>query len=659
MGITTATLALGLTGAIVLIFAKQINLSILTVIAIASLIHQGKKSFPVRLKQYECDLAKYQKEQTAYEQAKQEWEQEQALINAPDGITKFRQMRLKKALSKVKDDGTAPNPNIGATEDYFLTILNQYFPDKIYLDRKIAIPDTDQHYSPDFAYIDTEYNLHIDIEIDEPYSHKNQEPVHYIGKDQTRNQNIAERNWIIIRFAEEQVVRQPHACAKAIAQLCASITQTQTIPAELETAPDLPPYPMWTLPQAREMALKQYRDTYLKDLPAHTKRAKTEEPAPQPSAPFVPSTYQQAIFDYALNGTGDILVEAVAGSGKSRTLLELSKLIPNLDGIFLAFNKSVASELQAKLGNRMTAKTINSIGKSIVDSNLGRCQLDQYKYEKIAREIAKPIISQLEQEFTKKLEQWKQSGKKGEEPDHPPNLAIATKNLTRLAALVRFTLIDPHDTLAVTAMCDHYGIALSSAESFFPKLAEVLDKGKQQAQEQKITDFTDQIWLPHSLNLTPPKTYAWIFADECQDFSPCQLELILRIRNPQRRIIFVGDPYQATYGFAGADTDSIEKIKIRTNAKPLPLSMSIINCKTDSTMSPKSLTCSIWRQNDRPQHPPLQPARQPASSHRHLQCNFNRHVPALLRYQGQWERAIRRPNLSQDGRTGTEPQITL
>jgi superfamily I DNA/RNA helicase len=55
--------------------------------------------------------------------------------------------------------------------------------------------------------------------------------------------------------------------------------------------------------------------------------------------------------------------------------------------------------------------------------------------------------------------------------------------------------------------------------------------------------------------------------------SPCQLEMVLSCKHPEGRILFVGDPYQAIYGFAGADSASIEKIAKRTQAVSLPLSI--------------------------------------------------------------------------------------
>ena len=54
---------------------------------------------------------------------------------------------------------------------------------------------------------------------------------------------------------------------------------------------------------------------------------------------FFPSQYQEAIFNWVSTGSGDALVEAVAGSGKTTTLIESSKLIKNKRILFCAFNK--------------------------------------------------------------------------------------------------------------------------------------------------------------------------------------------------------------------------------------------------------------------------------------------------------------------------------
>jgi hypothetical protein len=69
-------------------------------------------------------------------------------------------------------------------------------------------------YTADFAYIEPAMNLHIDIEVDEPYDYTSRQPRHYIGleTEKKRNRFFTDRLWIVIRFSEEQVVRWPDSC---------------------------------------------------------------------------------------------------------------------------------------------------------------------------------------------------------------------------------------------------------------------------------------------------------------------------------------------------------------------------------------------------------------------------------------------------------------
>ena len=68
------------------------------------------------------------------------------------------------------------------------------------------------------------------------------------------------------------------------------------------------------------------------------------------------SLYQTAIFDAVENGTGSIIIEAVAGSGKSSTIEEASRRI-GVPHIMLAFNKAIAEELKARGSDARTTFT--------------------------------------------------------------------------------------------------------------------------------------------------------------------------------------------------------------------------------------------------------------------------------------------------------------
>ena len=82
---------------------------------------------------------------------------------------------------------------------------------------------------------------------------------------------------------------------------------------------------------------------------------------------FKPSKFQQAIYDFITDGKGNAVVSAVAGSGKTTTLLNALKLIPtNKRVLFLAFNKSIAKELQERVPNtpNIHVKTVHGFGYS-------------------------------------------------------------------------------------------------------------------------------------------------------------------------------------------------------------------------------------------------------------------------------------------------------
>lgn len=59
---------------------------------------------------------------------------------------------------------------------------------------------------------------------------------------------------------------------------------------------------------------------------------------------MTPSKYQQAVYDAVTSGSGHRVIEAVAGSGKTTTIVEALKLVPtDARVLFLAFNKHIPS----------------------------------------------------------------------------------------------------------------------------------------------------------------------------------------------------------------------------------------------------------------------------------------------------------------------------
>lgn len=264
--------------------------------------------------------------------------------------------------------------------------------------------------------------------------------------------------------------------------------------------------------------------------------------------PFKPSRYQTGVFDWIKDGRGDAIVNAVAGSGKTTTLVEAAHTLKSKNSIFIAFNKHIADELQKKLaGTGMMAKTIHSVGNGMLMKHLGKTNLEDKKYKKLAK-------SYIDQQFL----DWDAGFE-------------AVSMMVQLASLARVNLTDVHDTSALASLCLHYNIDVQY-DCVLEGLPGLLRDGKKLAEQAKQIDFTDMIWLPVVWNLEPPKC-DWVFVDECQDLNAAQLAIALKCRAEGGRMLFVGDRQQAIYGFAGADAYSFDRIKEKTSATVLPLSI--------------------------------------------------------------------------------------
>lgn len=266
---------------------------------------------------------------------------------------------------------------------------------------------------------------------------------------------------------------------------------------------------------------------------------------------FQPSKYQQGVFNWVVQGTGHAVVKSVPGSGKSTTLIHASELLPiEAKAVFLAFNKSIEVELNEKLSRKrspMRAQTINSFGFSALRATGKNFKVDAKKYHDICKSYLQ----------SKNAYEYGFLGK-----------------LKKFASLVRMTLCE----ISADALFDlmmFYDIDFDPVSEWpvvLEGIHDILAEGEDLAKECGIIDFDDQIYLPVIWNLTPPKK-DWIFVDESQDLNAARLELIVRSVNGTGRMLFVGDENQSIYGFAGADTESMNKIIERTNATVLPLSI--------------------------------------------------------------------------------------
>lgn len=224
-----------------------------------------KNSYPQRHQAWLQQINNYEQEKKLYHQRRQEHELKVEAARNPENILEYRLQLIRRVLSRtISHDGDNSRAQQGQSEPKFGRLLNKHFSSKIHAGLTLFIPGYEYPYSPDFAYIDSSIRLFIDIEIDEPYVYKTGEETHCLNcwKEQRRNNFFLDKGWLVIRFAEEQVVRWPLSCCKVIANAINRVTG-ETIPAELANQADLPLIDRWTEEEAQYMAYENFRDSYL------------------------------------------------------------------------------------------------------------------------------------------------------------------------------------------------------------------------------------------------------------------------------------------------------------------------------------------------------------------------------------------------------------
>ncbi|HLR47138.1 MAG TPA: UvrD-helicase domain-containing protein, partial [Deinococcales bacterium] len=108
-------------------------------------------------------------------------------------------------------------------------------------------------------------------------------------------------------------------------------------------------------------------------------------------------------------------------------------------------------------------------------------------------------------------------------------------------------------------------------DRLFSLLPTVLERGLAEAERGSI-DFTDMLYVPVMKQLPVP-VFDLVSIDEAQDYSAAALEFTVRLAAAGARLVFVGDPRQSIFGFAGAAPRALERTAERLAAAVLPLSV--------------------------------------------------------------------------------------
>lgn len=290
------------------------------------------------------------------------------------------------------------------------------------------------------------------------------------------------------------------------------------------------------------------------------------------------SPYQKAIFKFVESGQGHLVVEAVAGSGKTATLVKCLEYIPNDKKVLVvAFNKDIVTELEkkTKVFENVDVRTMHSLGLAICRRNIETIspQPSTFKYETYIRENLKQLSS---------INIFKLKGTE------------RYRYITNIKKYIDFGRCYLAQTVKdMTFIEERYGIDTIADEKEIA--VEVLKWGKNSLES---IDYSDMVWLPTELNLKPlGLLYDYIFVDECQDMNKAERELIYKCFKMGTRMFSFGDSQQAIYSFSGADIESFKELKNKSNTTSLPLSISY-RCSKNIVDFAKKLVPSIEANND-------------------------------------------------------------
>lgn len=255
------------------------------------------------------------------------------------------------------------------------------------------------------------------------------------------------------------------------------------------------------------------------------------------------SSYQKAIFEDIANGIGNTQVDALAGTGKTSTIVEGFYYVPKFkNSLMCAFNKSIQTELESRAPTGVEVKTLHSLG-----------------YAACRRAFPK-----MGQPDKNKLEGYI----KAEKGDDSETYELRS-NIAKAVSLAKGYLAA--STKEIDEVMDRHEVDTcgDSRESFINSVIKIMEATKK---DTNRVDFDDMIWIPNVLNLRLEK-HDMVFIDEAQDLNLAQINLALNSVNESGRIISVGDEHQAIYGFRGADSNAIQNIVDRLGSKRMPLSV--------------------------------------------------------------------------------------
>jgi DNA helicase-2/ATP-dependent DNA helicase PcrA len=265
------------------------------------------------------------------------------------------------------------------------------------------------------------------------------------------------------------------------------------------------------------------------------------------------SPQQNAIFAWFRTGTGNLVVRARAGTGKTTTIIEGIEHAPEARILLVAFGAEIAAELKTRIRNpKASARTLHSLGFHFVREKDRGIKVEAGRGRMLARKVLRETTGETNPaRDLVELVAAAASKAKG--------MAPFAKAADMVSIMYAFDLVpEPQYEEAGFTVEVLAGLAVRAME-----LA---------CEYDGTVDYDDQIFLPVRLGWVRP-LFDMVIVDEAQDMNAAQLLLAQKVCTPKGRIVVVGDDRQAIYAFRGADSGSIDRLKVELSATELPLNV--------------------------------------------------------------------------------------
>lgn len=253
------------------------------------------------------------------------------------------------------------------------------------------------------------------------------------------------------------------------------------------------------------------------------------------SKEIVPSSYQKDIYGFVENGSTNATVNAVAGSGKTTTLVGALEFTSERARVgFIAFNRHIVQELQQRAPDHVHVSTVHSLGLANLKQSNSGVRVEKHKLYNL----------------------WSEVDPYDQYPELKPVCA-------RLVDLCKSTMCEPTPE-NIRSLIDFYDIDVDGdLDIVLERVPKLFQLSLQNISE---IDFTDMVYLT-AAGRVPAKKFDYLFIDETQDFSPMQFALAKNSLAEGGRILAVGDekqcqPAGTMISLTGGDSIPIESVKV-------------------------------------------------------------------------------------------------